>query len=229
MGLDQGVLKDGENPLIPFKDSYLDPCPDANDRIFFKKIHGMDMTPRTWLYVSGVWYSWFVTDRLGEDIIQTYLDRFDYGNKDFNCDVHKLNNLTHAWLNGSLQISTQGQVNFLRKLIDQNATQLLGVSKNAVLMTKDMMRFGRVGDLDLKPHQPTIACDALPVGWTLYGKTGGGSRQGWFVGWIEKENRQIVFAYQCHTQIPFKGTLGRQVALPKMLERLCNEIEYWGL
>jgi beta-lactamase class D len=46
----------------------------------------------------------------------------------------------------------------------------------------------------------------LPHGWTLYGKTGMGSllnadgtknpdlSHGWFVGWIEKEGRIIVFA-----------------------------------
>lgn len=33
-------------------------------------------------------------------------------------------------------------------------------------------------------------------GWKLYGKTGGGSGDtGWFVGWLEKNGQQIVFAY----------------------------------
>lgn len=38
----------------------------------------------------------------------------------------------------------------------------------------------------------------LPGGWKLYGKTGNGRylgelQQGWFVGWIEKGGRQLVF------------------------------------
>ena len=32
-------------------------------------------------------------------------------------------------------------------------------------------------------------------GWKLYGKTGGGSRDnGWYIGWIEKDEKQIIFA-----------------------------------
>lgn len=229
MGLDQGILENEDQPKIPFEDSCLDPCPDEDDKNFFKQIHGMDMTPRTWLYVSGVWYSWFITSGMNEDTIQNYLRQFDYGNKDFKSDIHTLNNLTHGWLNGSLKISTQGQVDFLNKLIHSQSSKLLGISARAITITRDLMRFGKVGDLDLKPHQPTIPQDTLPEGWTLYGKTGGGSRQGWFIGWIEKGTRQIVFAYQCNTIEPFKGTLGRQVALPKTLEKLSNEIRYWGL
>ena len=55
--------------------------------------------------------------------------------------------------------------------------------------------------------QRLLFLENLSTHWKLYGKTGSGSlvdqdgakslnrRIGWFVGWIQKKNRKIVFAY----------------------------------
>ncbi len=43
--------------------------------------------------------------------------------------------------------------------------------------------------------------DELSGGWKLYGKTGLGSihrqnlQTGWFVGWVEKDQNVLIFAY----------------------------------
>jgi beta-lactamase class D len=58
-----------------------------------------------------------------------------------------------------------------------------------------------VSVLPLPPRPPTLVA-FIPVahrGWTVRGKTGSGTNkqarpQGWFVGWADKDGREVVFA-----------------------------------
>jgi beta-lactamase class D len=99
-----------------------------------------------------------------------------------HCFVH--NGLTHAWLSSSLQISALEELAFLEKIVRRQ----LPVSAHAYEMT------GRI-----------TALPSTANGWEVHGKTGTGSPLkpdgseddahafGWFVGWVSKGGRTLVF------------------------------------
>jgi beta-lactamase class D len=168
MGFDSGILVDERTPKLPFRQGYVDWLPEwrtATD-------------PSAWMKHSVVWYSQQVTTQLGARRFQSYLDRFDYGNRDATGNPGKNDGLTQAWLSSSLKISADEQAVFLRKLVNRT----LPVSSKAVDRTTALMRYPR-----------------LRNGWALYAKTGTGSEpgslpHGWLVGWTTDGKRTVVFA-----------------------------------
>lgn len=168
IGFDSGNLTDENLPIFKFKPEYSSKVNVCNS----------DHSPRTWMRDSCVWYSKELTKKMDLKVFETYVKKFDYGNKDVSGDAGKNNGLTNAWLNSSLSITPLQQIKFLTKL----ANQELPASKFAQETTKKIMFI-----------------QELPGGWKLYGKTGNGQakgafQHGWFVGWIEKADRKLVFA-----------------------------------
>ena len=175
IGSDSGILVDEMHPVWPFKEGYVD----------WRDAWKQDQTPKSWMKESCVWYSQVLTKKLGMKKFQEYVTKFDYGNKDLSGDKGQNNGLTNAWLSSSLQISSAEQVAFLQKML--------------------------AGKLPIKPHAATMTKNILFVeelknGWKFYGKTGMGSLlnadgtknpdlyHGWFIGWIEKGDRRIIFS-----------------------------------
>lgn len=175
MGYDDKILIDQSTPELPFQQGYADTLEN------WKQAH----TPALWMKHSCIWYSRMITKQLGMRRFQDYVTQFNYGNMDISGDKNKDNGLTHAWLSSSLEISPIEQIIFLQKLIKNQ----LPVSMYAHEMTKDILFLEELGN-----------------GWKLYAKTGSGSllnedrtekielQIGWFVGWMQKGNRTIVFA-----------------------------------
>ncbi|HHM2288181.1 TPA: class D beta-lactamase [Legionella pneumophila] len=175
MGFDSGILKDELHPEWPYKKEYE----------LYLNVWKYPHNPRTWIRDSCVWYSQALTRQLGMKRFKGYIDAFHYGNQDASGDKGQNNGLTHAWLSSSLAISPIEQIQFLQKIIHKK----LPVSQKAYTMTKNIMYI-----------------QELPGGWKLYGKTGTGRQltkdksqkfplqHGWFVGWIEKDDRVITFA-----------------------------------
>lgn len=174
MGFDSGILIDENNPSWPYNEKY-----KANINI-----HIADHTPRTWMRDSCVWYSQVLTNLLGIEKFTAYIENFNYGNRDLSGDKGQNNGLTHAWLSSSLQISPEEQTAFIQSVVEQT----LPISQNSYDKTKKIMFI-----------------QELPGGWKLYGKTGNGRQldqegnethlqHGWFIGYIEKNQRSIVFA-----------------------------------
>ncbi len=146
-----------------------------------------DQNPETWLASSVEWVSQGLTPLLGMDKINGYLKIFDYGNQDFSGDKGKNNGLSNAWLESSLQISAEEQMNLLNKLIDNN----IPVSKAAMSYTKENMYL-----------------ETSAKGWQLYGKTGSGIMasldwpEGWFVGFVENGNKAYGFVLNFTDTLP---------------------------
>lgn len=174
MGYDTGILEDDTHPQWPFKKEY----------DHFINVWKGPHNPHSWLRDSCVWYSQVLTQKLGMHRFKDYVVKFDYGNHDVSGDKGKDNGLTNAWLSSSLQISPLEEVTFLEKMLNRQ----LPVSSKAIAMTKKIMFILE-----------------LPGGWKLYGKTGSGRlldnnaqktelQHGWFVGWIEKNGRVVIFA-----------------------------------
>jgi beta-lactamase class D len=69
-----------------------------------------DADARLWLKESIVWFSQRLTTQLGLARIEKYLAQYDYGNKDFSGGI------TKAWLESSLKISAEEQLELLKKL-----------------------------------------------------------------------------------------------------------------
>ncbi|ALM86784.1 class D beta-lactamase [Bordetella sp. N] len=175
MGFDAGILKDENTPVWNFQPGY----PNWGGEEWRKPA-----TPARWIKYSIVWYSQQVVQRLGEGRFQEYATKFQYGNQDVSGEPGKDNGLQGAWINSSLRIAPREQVEFLRKIVNRG----LPVSAHAYDMTTHILDLGEIGD-----------------GWHLYGKTGAGSpgsdghydasrAYGWFVGWMEKGDRKVVFA-----------------------------------
>lgn len=203
IGFDSGILQNEDNPSFPCKKEY----------DYFINVCQGPHTPRTWMRDSCLWYSQVLTQKLGIEKFQSYIKKFNYGNKEIKGE----NALTNAWVSGSLKISPLEQTEFLQKFIDHK----LPISDKAYDMTKKI-----------------IFLQELPGGWKLYGKTGNGRQldkngkktdlqHGWFVGFIEKNGRTITFAShitddkKCDTFASFRA---RNEALIK-LYYLINELE----
>lgn len=168
MGFDSGLLQNESVPIWEYQEGYDDYLES------WKAPHN----PQLWMQHSCVWYSKLLTQQLGDDHVQHYLDLLDYGNRDFS------GGLTEAWLSSSLKISVREEVQFVQRLVKED----FAVSERSLQLTKTI-----------------LLREELSGGWKLYGKTGLGSyingdgklnKIGWFVGWFENEEEFYPFAYQ---------------------------------
>lgn len=176
MGYNEGILIDEVNPELPFKKGYTE----------WLEVWKQPHTPTSWMKHSCVWYSQVITKELGAEKFQDYVIKLHYGNQDISGDPGQNNSLIKSWISSSLKISPEEQIIFLQKLVDNK----LPVSAKSNEMTKKI-----------------LFLESLEGGWKLYGKTGSGhvkdpndflnedTKLGWFIGWIEKGDRTIVFAH----------------------------------
>lgn len=204
MGFDANILTDENTPQWDFKQGYV----DWIDR--WKHPHH----PKTWFKNSCIWYSQILTQKLGLEKFKEYVSKFNYGNQDISGDKGQNNGLTNCWLSSSLKISGQEQLKLIQDLLDSN----LPVSKKAQELTRSLLFVGE-----------------FKKGWKLYGKTGGGyllnkdgtrnedRKIGWFVGWIEKEDRKIVFVHYIEDDHKIDSPVGpraREIAKERVLKLL---------
>jgi beta-lactamase class D len=203
MGYDSGILKDESNPVFKW---------DGVKRVIDP--WNKDQTPTSWMRESAVWVSQEMTPKLGMQKIQTYLNDFDYGNRDFSGGL-KYSWLTPArFINESMQntlkISGYDQVKFLTKLWRGE----LKASEKAQAFTKSIMSH-----------------DISPKGSVLVGKTGSGFtdenqeyRIGWFVGHVQKDmNEYIVVINFTDKQKQPAATYGGREAKESALKLLTEK------
>lgn len=205
MGFDAGILKDAHAPVLPYRPGDVDWGGEA-------WLQPTD--PARWMEYSVVWYSQRVTHVLGAERLQKYARDFGYGNADVSGDRGHDNGLDRSWIASSLKISPVEQTAFLRKLVLRE----LPVSASAFEMTN---RIVMVHD--------------LANGWQVHGKTGSatpkppdrgaGHAVGWFVGWMNKGDRTLVFARLTRDGKPTPGTAGIRAReaflkeLPALIDR----------
>lgn len=195
MGFDSGILTSSSEPSVPFTDELK---AHINHLYMPKKypiqyFYNRTQTPGSWMMFSVIWYSQYITHKLGNEQFQSYVDKFNYGNKDVSGHPGKNDGLDSAWIFSSLQISPKEQLEFIEKLQQGK----LPVSKSAHENTFKIIRQDNIWD-----------------DWALYGKTGGGMTGGWFVGWIQKDDRAIAFAQYVEPEnsILSGGIVARELA-----------------
>jgi beta-lactamase class D len=167
MAYDKGILKD-ENQVVKWDGV-------KRDREEINK----DLKPFTGMSESAKWVTEWIMPKLGIETIKHFLSAFSYGNEDFS------GGLKDSWVTSSLKISAHEQLEFLRKLW----TNQLPVSKRSVDLKKKIILvkklgtkselFGKTGTGCLVGH----ACMVRP-----------GKMLGWFVGVLESDSNEYVFA-----------------------------------
>ncbi len=195
MGYNEGILIDERFPEWPYSSEY------QNAHRVILEVWKQPHNPESWIKNSCIWYSQVLTSELGYDRFKKYVSKFHYGNQDISGDKGKNNGLTNSWLSSSLKISGLEQVSFLYHFLDNK----LPVTKEAQEHTRRL-----------------LYVEDLSNGWKLYGKTGTGyqnkadgslndERQvGWFVGWIEKNDRKIVFSHYIEDDAVYDSPAGKR-------------------
>ena len=121
---------------------------------------------------SCVWYYQELSRRVGQERMKKMVNEMGYGNNDIS------SGLDTYWLCGSIQISINEQIEFLKKLY---LHKLQGYSDKNINAVKSIMLYETTAD------------------YKLYGKTGSGDCWddqviGWYVGFIETESGTKIFA-----------------------------------
>ena len=158
VALETGVIKD-ENEIIKW---------DSVDRK--NEQWNKDNNLRSAFKYSVVWFYQVLAKRIGQEIMQKYIDKVGYGNQNINGGIDLF------WLQGDLRITPKQQVDFLVRLYKND----LPFASRTMEIVKDIMIFEETDD------------------YILRAKTGWGIRLagqvGWFVGYVVKGDDVFFFA-----------------------------------
>jgi len=168
IGLETGVIRDADF-VIQWNRQKYPPQDNWNQEPF--NHWAQDQTLRSAIKYSVVWYYRELALRVGERRMKKYITGFNYGNKDISGGIDNF------WLNGSLKISADEQIEFLKAFYAGR----LPVSKRSIDIVKDIL-----------VREKTTA-------YKLSAKTGGGSTAegkyiGWYIGYLETNGNVYFFA-----------------------------------
>jgi len=133
-----------------------------------------DHSLRSAFRFSVLWYYQTLARRAGLPAEQRLLHQFRYGNESTSGGLEKTGN--PFWVDGTLRISADEQVDFLRRFHDGR----LGLSERTTRLTRDIM---------VAEETPT---------WRLSAKTGACHPVGedvalWYVGYVERPDEEIYY------------------------------------
>jgi beta-lactamase class D len=129
-----------------------------------------------------------IARRIGAERMQTYVDAFDYGNRDIGSAIDRF------WLDGPLRISAVEQVVFIEKLLRGR----LPVSERSMALVRDIMPVVEAGGVRLRAKTGAAVI-------------GGRLSLGWIVGWAGEGGRATVFALNLDLQD--SGDLARRAEI----------------
>ncbi len=171
--LDAGVVS-GPHEVLQY-----DGSPLPFDR--WKQDHDLSSAMRD----SVVWYFQRIAERLGIERERGYLKALEYGNEDASGP------LTSFWLGGSLQISPEEQLAFLRRFFDGR----LPVREEAARVVREILVQPEGRIVNALGEHPFAA--PWPEGTTVHGKTGRAEDEGravsWLVGRVTRGGRGWIF------------------------------------
>ena len=157
IGLETGVIK-VENFVILWDSVVRNPVWDKNHDL------------KTAFSNSTVWYYQELAKQVGGKKMKYWLDKAHYGNTDTSGGIDQF------WLSGSLRISPQEQIDFLKRFHDHK----LPFSNRSVNIVKNIM------------------IDVDTLNYVVRGKTGWGSQGnkdiGWYVGYITVNDNIYYFS-----------------------------------
>lgn len=188
-GLQQGVLQDDTSLMYYTGATYA--IDSWNDNLTLKQAFKS----------SCVWYFKQVVEQVGQPAMQTLLDSLSYGNCDTSqwagSGLNPTQDINGFWLGSSLLISPAEQVAVLRQIFGDNSP----IDPAHVELLKSIMQVDTVN------------------GYTVYGKTGTGNEQGWFVGLAQSAENTLYFAVFLDDQSQAgSGAAAKQIALDIVAE-----------
>jgi beta-lactamase class D len=185
IGLETGVIPD-ENYVIPW-----------DGTSYQIKEWNQAHTLKSAIKYSVVWYFQELARRVGKEKMQHFVDAAGYGNKDVS------GSLDSFWLDGSLRISADEQVEFLKRFYAGS----LPFSERSLKLVKEL-----------------IVLDKTET-YVLSGKTGSVVRteifQGWFVGYLETRGNVYFFATNMESTNPdglANGAAAQEISLDILRE-----------
>lgn len=129
-----------------------------------------DMGMKEAFKLSAGWVYVDLAKRIGKPTYRKYLQQSNYGNVDLSIDD------ADFWNFGNFAISPVNQIEILLGVYEES----LPFSKEHFVTLKEMMIAEKTAQYTLRAK----------TGWTRYG----GKDTGWWVGYIEKENKVYFFA-----------------------------------
>ena len=134
-----------------------------------------DLNMKEAFRLSAVWFYQVLARRVGHEKMQTYVSKANYGNQ----NIGSPEDIDTFWLTGKLRISPQEEIEFLRRLYNNN----LPFSKRSLSITKGIMIVEQTPDY-------TIRAKTGLVGFEDKTKP----QIGWYVGYLEKGKDVYFFA-----------------------------------
>jgi beta-lactamase class D len=161
-----------------------------------------DHTLATALPNSVVWFYQEIARRVGAERMQSWLDRFGYGNADISGGIDTF------WLTGGLRISPDEQVDFLRRFYSGE----LGVSERSTELAKRLL---------VLEETPTYRLSGK-TGWAGLGEQGE-PEVGWLVGYLERGGD--VYFYATNVEIRTDADAAARMKITKAALRELGLIE----
>ncbi|MFN6204708.1 MAG: class D beta-lactamase [Acidobacteriota bacterium] len=179
IALEEGVVT---GPESPFKwDGAIRSIPDWN----------RDQTLRSAFRVSCVWCYQELARRIGPDRYLAHLRRAGYGNLEAPFE------LTRFWLDGTLRVSAQQQVAFLRRVVNRD-------------LPYRSSSYDELREIMLQDQGPKVAYKvAAKTGWSTILNPG----IGWYVGYVETPRGVWLFAL--NIDIRTEADLPRRIDLAR--------------
>lgn len=134
-----------------------------------------DLNMREAFKASAVWFYQVLARRIGYEEMQKWVKMVGYGNQ----QIGEKEDIDKFWLNGKLQITPTEQIQFLRRLYNND----LPFSERTISIVKDIMIMEKTPQFTI--HAKT--------GWFGYGDEGK-QQIGWYVGYLEKADNVYFFA-----------------------------------
>lgn len=167
--LETGVI-DSIDTIMPW-DQQRDPKQEWWDSFGWSKDHTM----RSAIQYSVVWFYQEIARRIGGERMKKLVNSIGYG----NCDIS--GPIDQFWLNDTMQISADEQIEFLKKFY----LGKLGFSASVTAAVKEIL---------VRQKEDSYTLSAKTGGGDLKKGKDAGRYVGWYVGYIEKGDQVYFFA-----------------------------------
>ena len=146
-----------------------------------------DLNMREAMKLSAVWFYQVLARRVGHDRMQQWVSKVGYGNQ----KIGGKNDIDKFWLEGELRITTQQQIQFLRRLYKND----LPFSARSISIVKDILTVEKTPD------------------YSIRAKTGWDGSIAWYVGYLERGKNAYFFA--TNLDLPNQKNLPTRIELTR--------------